>query len=95
MTIIKPNNKFISVKFLIFLGIVSTAAGFIYVLQYNSLVNARFVLKETQKAIVIAKNTNSELKGEIFSVTDPQKLSEIALNSNLVLEKNPTYINPK
>ena len=93
MTIIKLNERSKYIKFLLTLSIFIALGGVIYVFEYNSLVDSRFQVKKTRAEIVVTENKNSDLKSEIYKITDPQILKSLAESHSLILENNPKYLN--
>jgi hypothetical protein len=93
MTIIKPTEVRNNVRFLIFLFITIFVGGIFYVLEYNSLVNARYEASSLKKQIADASATNIDLKNNLYKMTDPVQLDSLAAKYQLTLERRPQYIN--
>lgn len=67
--------------------------GLVYIYEYNVLADSRFQLKATKQKIASLETVNADLKNAIYKTTDPEKLSVLATESHLVLDKNPQYLN--
>ena len=93
MTIIKPIETRNNLRFLILLFAVIFASGIFYVLEYNSLVNARYQASSLKKQIADATAANADLKNNLYKMTDPVKLDLLAKEHHLTLERKPQYIN--
>lgn len=93
MTIIKPIAVKNNIRFLIFLFVVIFAGGVFYVLEYNSLVNARYQVNSLKKQIADASTANADLKNSLYKMTDPVQLDSLAAKYQLTLERRPQYIN--
>lgn len=95
MTILKPNLKQKYIKSILGLTAVLSLGGLIYILEYNSLVDARFNVRAASKQIAEIQKTNSELQNQIFKITDLNNLKTEAEVQALVLEKTPRYVSIK
>ena len=93
MTIIKPTAVRSNIRFLIFLFIAIFIGGIFYVLEYNSLVNARYQVNSLKKQIADASTVNIDLKNKLYKMTDPVQLNALAAKYQLTLERKPQYIN--
>jgi hypothetical protein len=93
MTIIKPIEVRNNVRFLVLLFITILAGGIFYVLEYNSLVNARYQASSLKKQIAEASAVNTDLKNSLYKMTDPVQLDSLASKYKLTLERRPQYIN--
>lgn len=93
MTIIKPIEAKNNVRFLIFLFATVFVSGIFYVLEYNSLVNARYQASSLKKQIADAAAINADLKDNLYKMTDPVRLDLLAKEHQLTLERKPQYIN--
>ena len=93
MTIIKPTEARNNIRFLILLFIIIFAGGIFYVLEYNSLVNARYEVSSLKKQIADATAANIDLKNNLYKMTDPVQLDSLAAKYQLTLERRPQYIN--
>ena len=92
MTIIKPNEKSKYIKFLLTLSAFIIMGGVIYIFEYNSLADSRYYLKKIKAEIAEGENKSSDLKNEIFKITDPQTLKSLAESHSLIPENNPKYL---
>jgi len=93
MTIIRPIEARNNVRFLILLFVVIFVGGIFYVLEYNSLVNARYEVSSLKKQIADASTANIDLKNNLYKMTDPVQLDSLAAKYQLTLERRPQYIN--
>ncbi|MEK7505996.1 MAG: hypothetical protein AAB377_03315 [Patescibacteria group bacterium] len=93
MTIIKPIEAKNNLRFLILFFVAIFASGIFYVLEYNSLVNARYQASSLKKQIADATAANADLKNNLYKMTDPVKLDLLAKEHHLILERKPQYIN--
>jgi cell division protein FtsL len=67
--------------------------GIFYVLEYNSFVSARYQVNSLKKQISDAITANTDLKNQLFKMTDPVELQTLAAKYNLTLERKPQYLN--
>ena len=78
MTIIKPIEAKNNFRFLILLFVTVFVSGIFYVLEYNSLVNARYQASSLKKQIADATAANADLKNNLYKMTDPVRLDSLA-----------------
>ncbi len=95
MTIIKPHKTHIYLRFFISIFALGALGGSIYIFEYNSLVNIKNQIESNEKAIVELQIQNADLKNNLYQILDPTKLEGLAVENQLVLEKNPEYFNTK
>jgi hypothetical protein len=93
MTIIKPIQAKNNLKYLFFLFLIIFAGGIFYVLEYNSFVNIRYQVNSLKKQIADASAANTELKNNLYKMTDPVQLDSLAQKYQLTLERRPQYLN--
>ncbi len=91
MTIIKP-NRHSYFKFLAFIFTLLLAGGILYIFEYNALVDARFKLRFLKEKIVELEAINADLKNNLYKITEPRKLQELARSGELVLEQSPEFL---
>ncbi len=63
-----------------------------YIFEYNSLVDARFELKNLKAEIVKAEAQNADLKNALYKTVNPVLLEKEAVGAGLILERNPEYL---
>jgi len=95
MTIIKSNKTPNYLRFLISIFTIIAFGGGIYIFEYNSLVNIKNQIESAKKEIVDLQVQNADLKNNLYQILNPSKLQSLALEKQLVLEKNPEYFNTK
>ncbi|MGC9610729.1 MAG: hypothetical protein ABSE68_00700 [Minisyncoccia bacterium] len=93
MTILKPGEARNNLKFIIFLFSIILVGGIFYVLEYNSFVNTRYQVNTLKKQIADASAANTELKNNLYKMTDPVQLDSLAQKYQLTLERRPQYLN--
>lgn len=71
--------------------LIVVAGGVVYIYLYTSVADNRYLLEGLKENIVAAEIANAELKNDLYQKIDPVKLEEVALDRNLVLDKNPDY----
>ena len=91
MTIIKPNKKHYG-RFLAIIFSLILIGGLFYIFEYNSFVNTRYQVKLLKQGIIEAEAANADLKNELYKIIDPSSLEKLAVNYQLVLDKNPEYL---
>jgi cell division protein FtsL len=92
MTIIKPSEYASYIRFFALILGILLFGGVVYIFQYNSLVDTRFEIRSLKEKIVELEASNADLKNAIYEATEPEKLRLFAVNSNLILEKNPEFL---
>ncbi len=92
MTIIKPLAIRNNVRFLAFLFVMILAGGVFYVLEYNSLVSARYQVNSLKKQMADASAMGADLKSGLYKMTDPVQLGSLAPKYQLTLERKPQYL---
>lgn len=95
MTIIKPHKTNNYLRFLFLIFALGALGGGIYIFEYNSLVNIKNQIESAKKEIVELQIQNADLKNNLYQILDTAKLENLALEKQLVLEKNPEYFNTK
>ncbi len=93
MTIIRPLEAKNNLRFLVLLFLTIFVSGIFYVLEYNSLVSARYQVNSLKKQIADASAANTDLKSQLYKMTDPVQLNSLAAKYNLTLERKPQYLN--
>lgn len=95
MTIIEPNkHKYFYTQF-IYLAILLIFLAVLSINFYNLNVNFKYSISEQSKAIQNLEVSNGDLRNQLYTVLDAQKLASFAAERNLVAEKNPEYIEYK
>ncbi|MCL4399671.1 hypothetical protein M1506_00120 [Patescibacteria group bacterium] len=92
MTIIRPSIYTQNARFIMLLLSFILISGVLYIFTYNALVNARYQISSLKDQITKVTNDNTDLKSQIFKVTDPKALDALATKYNLVLETKPEYL---
>ncbi len=92
MTIIKPAAKESYARFLMLAFAIVLIGSLVYIFEYNSLVDARFELKNMKAEIVKAETLNADLKNALYKTINPVLLEKEAAASSLILERNPEYL---
>ncbi len=92
MTIFKPNFNRIYAKFFTLLFITLLVGGVFYVVEYNSLVNARYQVNALKNQITDAQSAQTNLKNALYQQTDPVKLEALAARYSLTLDNRPQYL---
>lgn len=92
MTIKNPTkkNKYLGFFAKLFL-LVAVGAG-IWIYQYNALADARYEIKDLEDKIVELEVQNAEMKNDLYKITDPSHLQEVASVEGLVIDDNPNYL---
>jgi cell division protein FtsL len=62
------------------------------VFLYNQLVDFRHDIKNQEASISRAQVANAELKNNLYTIVDANKLESSFNNQSLILEKNPEYV---
>lgn len=93
MTIFRPKKKNKCLFFFAFLTILVIIGGVLYISQYNSVADKRFQVKNIKEELVQAGVKNAEIKNKLYKNINFSKLESMAGDYNLVLEKNPNYMN--
>ncbi len=93
MTIIQPGNKktFLN-KVIVGLVLGAILVAFFLVSLYTRFVNLNYGIAETKKTIEEMQTGNAELKDQVFALLDRSRLESVAVERNLVKEKNPQYL---
>ncbi len=92
MTIISPGRAQGYALFLIALFAVVLVGGLVYIFEYNALVDARYEEQQLKQSIVQMQVKNADLKNNLYTITNPATLQKLAVASNLVLDRQPNYI---
>ena len=92
MTIFKPNFHNTFVKFFTLLSITLLVGGILYVIEYNSLVNARYQVNALKSQIATEETSQTALQSELYRATDPVKLEALASQYSLTLDNRPQYL---
>jgi len=93
MTIIKPQKNNWHSKFFLLVFLLLFLGAVFYIKEYNQLANGRYELENLKKVIAQLEEKNNDLKNELFKFTDPKRLSDLAQEKALVLERHPQYFN--
>ena len=93
MTIIKPAASESYTRFLLVVFAIVLLGSLTYIFEYNSLVDARFELKNMREEIVKAQSQNADLKNALYQIVNPVLLEKEAVAAGLILERNPGYLN--
>lgn len=92
MTIIKPAASESYTRFLLIVFAIVLMGSLTYIFEYNSLVDARFELKNLREEIVKAEALNADLKNALYNAVNPVLLEKEAVGAGLILERNPRYL---
>lgn len=92
MTIKNPTKKKKYLGFFVKLFLLVAIGAGIWIYQYNALADARYELKELENKIVELEVENAELKNDLYKITDPSHLQEVASVEGMVIEENPNYL---
>lgn len=93
MTIIRQKKESDPVKqWTIVLSITAACAAVAGVFFYNQVVNNSHEMAQRRGDLRDIEVRNAELKGELYALTDPQRVQEFATKNNLIVEKNPNYV---
>jgi len=92
MTIISQgkNQGYIAFLFILFTAVL--IGGLVYIFEYNGLVNARYQEQQLKQDIVDMRVKNADLKNNLYTITNPATLQKLAVASNLILDRQPNYI---
>ena len=93
MTIIKPIQVKNNVRFILLLIVMVVTGGILYVLEYNSFVNARYQANALKSNVAEEVGENTDLENSLYKMTDPVKLDSLASKYQLTLERKPQYLN--
>ncbi|MGC9603266.1 MAG: hypothetical protein ABSF47_02240 [Minisyncoccia bacterium] len=93
MTIIRPIQTKNGFRFLFLFFLTIFVSGIFYVLEYNSFVSARYQVNSLKKQLADVSATNTDLKSQLYKMTDPVQLQTLAAKYNLTLERKPQYLN--
>ncbi len=92
MTFLTPHQNGTTKQFLLLLFALVVLGGVLYIFEYNMFVNARFELGNLKKSLTELQTANADLKNRLYAVLDPVKLTALATERGLVLEKKPQYV---
>jgi hypothetical protein len=92
MTILQPNKHKQNFKSIFAWCLMAVAICGLYIFQYNSLVGARFEMKQLKNGIEEMELSGSELKSKLYASLDPAELKQLAIVSGLVVENRPQYM---
>ncbi len=92
MTIFKPNFHKTYVKFFALMFLALLVGGVFYVIEYNSLVNARYQVNSLKSQIAAAQTQGTALQNSLYQATDPVKLEALAATYSLTLDNKPQYL---
>jgi hypothetical protein len=56
-------------------------------------VSARYQVNSLKKQLADVSATNTDLKSQLYKMTDPVQLQTLAAKYNLTLERKPQYLN--
>lgn len=93
MTIIKPEQYKYILRFILQVFILVVICGAFYIYEYNVVADNRYEIQSLQERIVEAEVANAEIKNTLYEIIDPAKLTTLADTYELVLERNPQYLN--
>lgn len=74
-----------------FLALLVIVSG-LYIHGYSQNVKVKHGIEEVKQKRVSAKVANAELKKQLYQMTDPATLEEMARQEGLILERKPEYI---
>lgn len=92
MTIFKPNFNRLYVKFFVLMSVTLLLGGIFYVVEYNSLANARYQVNALKSQIAAETTAGTNLQGELYRATDPVKLESLASQYSLTIDNRPQYL---
>ncbi len=92
MTIISQGRSQGYIMFLFILFGAILVGGLVYIFEYNSLVDARYQEQQLKQDIVDMQVKNADLKNSLYTITNPATLQKLAVASNLILDRQPKYI---
>lgn len=95
MTIIKPNQDYKYLTFIISILIIILIGSGYYIYQYNHLVDLRYKIDSLSKTLIKAQVDNADFKNQFYQVTDSKRLKELAVEKVLILDHQPDYLNLK
>ena len=95
MTIIRPHKNYSIKRFLAFFFATVLVGGFVYIFQYNFLVNTRAEVRLLKKQIPIYQTEVATLKNDLYGMLDPMNLQELASQEGFVIDKHPQYVTIK
>lgn len=92
MTLIQPNrqNIFLNLS-LIMLGVCVLFAVIWLILLYNETVSLAHGISDMRDAVKRTEIENSELKGRIFALFDPDRAALFASERGMVADRSPEY----
>lgn len=93
MTILNPTKSKEYLVFVIQFFVLIIIGSVFYIYHYNLLAENRFKLSELKEAIITAEVESAELKNKFYGAINPAELKLLAVDYNLVLDKNPDYLN--
>lgn len=92
MTIKNPTKKKKYFGFFVKLFLVVAVGAGIWIYQYNALADARYEVEELKNNIAELEVQNAELKNDLYKVTDPSHLQEVASAKGMVIDESPNYL---
>lgn len=92
MTIKNPTKKDKYFGFLVKLFLIVAIGAGIWIWQYNALADARYELETLENKIAELEVENAELKNDLYKITDPSHLEEVASVEGMVIDENPNYL---
>lgn len=93
MTIIKPKESRIHLRFLFFIFALVFIGGVFYVYEYTSFVDLRQQLKVLKASMIELETANAELENALYETISVPELEKIASEKRLVIDRNPDYLN--
>lgn len=92
MTLIHPDkqNFFLNIVLFAMLGLVSVALIWMIFL-YNKTVSLAHAASDARETIKQTEASNSELRGQILALFDPDQVTRFAAERGLVSDRSPEY----
>lgn len=92
MTLIQPNKEQSLLNWLLISLIITATIGVVWLIfLYNQTVSLAHGATQMRDEAKVIETHNSELKGNIFTLFDTERVRSIAEGAGLVNDRNPEY----
>jgi cell division protein FtsL len=95
MTIISPSKNLSTLKFVFLIFAIIFVNGLFYIYQYNQFVNLRHQIANLEETINQYRVVNTDLKNNLYRLTEPAVLKALALEKGLIIDTKPDYLEIK
>lgn len=93
MTIIRQKKEIDLIKVWgTVLSVTAACVAVAGVFFYNQVVNNSHEMTQRRGDLRDVEVLNAELKGQLYALTESQRVQEFAAKNNLIVEKNPNYV---